>query len=200
VVFGHGNVPVRVVSSEAEHQEVALIEHEKRSILLWSILAAEVLDRIHQRHGSPDLDDLAEFFTTPLIPRDTADRIAHAVLMYWRGDYDESAHILVPRVEATIRTIARECGLAIFREPQGERAGGSRALGDLLFALKERIDESWRRYLINVLCEPIGVNLRNRIAHGLLWKADKGDAALLIHVACHLALVRVGDPASEGAG
>jgi hypothetical protein len=103
-------------------------------------------------------------------------------------------------VEATIRTIARECGLAIFREPQGEKPGGAHALGDLLFALKERIDESWRRYLVNVLCEPIGMNLRNRIAHGLLAKADKGEAALLIHVACHLSLIRVGDPTREEAG
>jgi len=31
-------------------------------------------------------------------------------------------------------------------------------------AMKERIDESWRRYLWNLLCDPVGVNLRNRVA------------------------------------
>jgi hypothetical protein len=66
-----------------------------------------------------------------------------------------------------------------------------RALGDLLLAMKERIDESWRRYLWNLLCDPIGVNLRNRLAHGLLPKADKKEAALLIHAACHLSLIKM---------
>lgn len=58
--------------------------------------------------------------------------------------------------------------------------------------------ESWRRYLLNVLSEPVGVNLRNRIAHGLLTSASKRDAALLIHVACHLRLIRVAEEPASG--
>jgi hypothetical protein len=138
---------------------------------------------------------LTEFFTTPLIPPDVAERIGRAVELYWQGQPDESAHLLVPRLEATIRTIARECGLATFREPQGAKPGGARALGDLLLAMKERIDESWQRYLWNLLCDPVGVNLRNRIAHGLVEKVGRKDAALLIHAACHLSLLKVGDDA-----
>ncbi len=192
-VLGPGNVPIRVVSSEADHRDVALSEYEKMGISLWALFAAEVLDRIFGRHGVPELTALTEFFSTPLMPLDVAERVAQAVLLYSQGHFDESAHILVPRLEATIRTIARECGLATFREPQGAKPGGVRALGDLLLAMKERIDESWQRYLWNLLCDPIGVNLRNRLAHGLLPKADKKEAALLIHAACHLSLIKVGE-------
>lgn len=193
VVLGPDNTPIRVVSSETDHRDVALSEHETLGIAMWAIFAADILDRIHARHGSPDAASLTGFFTTPLIPEDTAERIGQAVLLYWQGKPDESAHVLTPRLESTIRTIARECGLATFREPQGAKPGGARALGDLLAALRERIDESWRRYLWNLLCDPVGVNLRNRIAHGLLPKVEKRAAALLIHAACHLSLVRVGD-------
>jgi len=45
--------------------------------------------------------------------------------------------------------------------------------------MKERIHESWQRYLWNLLCDPVGVNLRNRVAHGLLPKAEKKEAAFL---------------------
>ena len=162
-------------------------------ISLWAVFAAEILDRIQGRHGVPDSPALTEFFTTPLMPPDLAERVGRAMLLHWQGQPDESAHVLVPRLETTIRTIARECGLATFREPQGAKPGGARALGDLLLAMKERIDESWRRYLWNLLCDPVGVNLRNRVAHGLLPKADKKEAALLIHAACHLSLVQVGN-------
>jgi hypothetical protein len=55
------------------------------------------------------------------------------------------------------------------------------------------MDESWRRYLVNVLSEPVGVNLRNRIAHGLVTRVARNEAALLIHVASHLALMGVAD-------
>lgn len=167
------------------------LEHEARKIMLWGVFAADILDRVHARHGLPDARALTEFFMTPLIPEDTAERIGRGVLSYWQGEADESAHLLAPRIEASIRYIARECDLAIIREPQGEKPGGVRPLGDLLIALKGQVDESWRRYLWNLLCEPVGVNLRNRIAHGLSRRVERREAAVLIHAACHLRLMRV---------
>jgi len=107
------------------------------------------------------------------MPPDVAERVGRAMLLYRQGQPDESAHVLVPRLETTIRTIARECGLATFREPQGAKPGGARALGDLLLAMKERIDESWRRYLWNLLCDPVGVNLRNRLGESQLAPARR---------------------------
>jgi hypothetical protein len=59
-------------------------------------------------------------------------------------------------------------------------------LGQLLAALEGVFDESWRRYLVNSLTEPLGVNLRNRIAHGLIGEAQAHDAALLVHIAAFL--------------
>jgi Domain of unknown function (DUF4209) len=48
------------------------------------------------------------------------------------------------------------------------------------------LDESWRRYLVNTLTEPLGLNVRNRVAHGLIGEARPHDAALLVHVAAFL--------------
>jgi hypothetical protein len=90
--------------------------------------------------------------------------------------------------------VARELGLPIIREPVGTTPGGVLQLGTLLTMLQDRIDESWRRYFYNVLANPIGVNLRNRICHGLLPKVEKEDSALLIHVVCNLRLIRIAKP------
>jgi len=53
-VLGPDNVPIRIVSSEADHRDVALSEHEKIGISLWAVFAAEILDRVQGRHGVPD--------------------------------------------------------------------------------------------------------------------------------------------------
>jgi hypothetical protein len=91
-VLGPGNVPIRVVSSEADHRDVALSEHEKIGIIMWAAFAADILDRIHARHGLPEPAALTEFFATPMIPPDVAERIGRAVFLYWQGQFDESAH------------------------------------------------------------------------------------------------------------
>lgn len=81
---------------------------------------------------------------------------------------------------------ANEPGSSFRVEPIGPEPGGVHPLDHLLAALEGILDESWRRYLVNSLTEPLGVNLRNRIAHGLIGEAQAYDAALLIHVAAFL--------------
>ncbi|HWI74709.1 MAG TPA: hypothetical protein VNT55_22300 [Baekduia sp.] len=57
--------------------------------------------------------------------------------------------------------------------------------------LARRPDAEWFDYLEAVLCEPLAKDLRNDIVHGLFPRVGGVDAALLIHAACHLALVRL---------
>ncbi len=190
IVLGADNAPIRIVTSQEDHRDVALSQHEAMRIAFWGTVAADVLDRVCQQHGEPEAVELARFFVTPLIPEDIAERIGRALLLYWRGQPDESAHLMVPRIETTIRAIARESGLAIIHEPYGEKPGGVRPLGELLRDLRGFLDESWQRYLWNLLCDPPGTNLRNRIAHGLLPRVERAEAALLIHAACYLRLLR----------
>jgi hypothetical protein len=171
VEFGPEGTTLRELRTEEEHVEGALAQHERDGIVIWSLIAADALTRILERHGEPSEEELAPFFETPLIPADLARQLAHGVVLFARGAYDDSAHALTPRIERAVREICRR---------------GVRPLGHLLAALKGILDESWRRYLVNSLTEPLGVNLRNRIAHGLIGEAQAHDAALLVHVAALL--------------
>jgi hypothetical protein len=67
-------------------------------------------------------------------------------------------------------------------------------LGALLDDLEGRMDESWRRYLLHLLADPLGLNLRNDIGHGLVGIVDRYQAALLIHATCHIAQLRLEAP------
>lgn len=191
VVYDEHKAPVRFGKSVDENKEIALANYEAMGIGLFSTFAPDILQRIMKKHGFPPFNELVEIFTTPIIPIDISESIAQAIKWYFDDEFDISAHLLVPRIENIIRIIAREVELPIIREPIGSTPGGVVQLGNLLTMLQDKIDESWRRYFYNLLVNPIGINLRNRICHGLIPKVGKEDAALLIHVVCNLRLIRV---------
>lgn len=199
VIIGPGNVPILHATTEEEHREIELSEHEARGIAIWAISAAEILDRMRKEKAAPEPDELADFFATDVITPEVAERMGRALFLYWEGQADEAAHVLVPRLEAAIREMCRQAGLAVIREPRGRVPGGVRPLGDLMSALKGRLDESWRRYLANLLVDPVGTNLRNRISHALLPKVAREQTAVLLHAACFLRLLAPGEAVSTKA-
>jgi hypothetical protein len=191
MVIGPENSLMSRVEGEDAKEDYALIQHEVQYILFFSVLATEILERINVRYGSASVADL---FTTPFIVPAVAERIDRAFELYHQGDPDGAASVLSPRLERVIRELARAAGLSITQSPNRRTGapGGVRALGDLLARLTDRLDESTRRYVRCLLSEIKGVNLRNRIGHGLVDQASQREAALLLHAACHLRLLRPG--------
>jgi len=198
LVLDESNAPILIGRDYEENVEIEVVRQETLGIRIFGNLATDILQRIVNKHGMPEVENLSQFFTTELIPPEIAENIAQGVNWYFKGEYDVAAHLLVPRIEAVFRNIARILGLAIIHEPVGATPGGVVQLGKLLAQLKGRMDESWRRYFYNLLVNPISVNLRNRICHGLLQKTTKEDSALLIHLACHLTLLQTEKKESKG--
>ena len=52
-------------------------------------------------------------------------------------------------------------------------------------------DVGWLDYLEALLCDPLSINLRNDIAHGIVEQVGSAGAALLLQAACFLALLRL---------
>ena len=162
-------------------------------------LFAPMLDRAVDQHGRPSHEELAEHFSTDLIGEDRGERIARAVECFWDEEYDESAHLIVPRLESILRDMARASGILIVKPAQEGRFGGVVSLNVVLAKLRELFEPApWFDYLEALLCDPLGLNLRNDIAHGLLKRAGGTQAALLIQAACYLALLSPSpDPLDE---
>jgi hypothetical protein len=196
VILGPENTVLKRPANEQEQFAAELARYEQQRALFWGSVAVEVLSRIRDRQEAPRDEELVQFFTTTLIAPEPARAFARALRLFWDGRPDESAHLITPRIEAVLRELARQSGLVVIREPINDRPGGVRTLGDLLRDLEGRFDESWRRYLWNLLAEPLGLNARNLISHGLIGEVSTPLAALLLHVACFLRLLVEG-PSQE---
>jgi len=113
VEFGPEGTMLREPRTEDEHVEAALAQHERDAVSIWSLIAANALERIQERHGEPNEEELAAFFETSLIPADLAKQLAHGVVLFARGNYDDSAHALAPRIERAVREVCRQAGLVV---------------------------------------------------------------------------------------
>jgi hypothetical protein len=199
VELGPENTIRANASSDEEKFVAELVAHEQRSIIFWGHLSIETLRRVVERNGMPTHSELESHFTRGVVTPEVAESFARAVGAYFDERYDESALILAVRIEALVRELARRAGLVVTKEPDGARAGGVRSLGIVLTSLRPYFaDESWWRYLWNALTEPRGLNLRNRLAHGLL-EGTQLTAAVLLHIACFWAILVPNPPPDEPA-
>jgi hypothetical protein len=181
----HGSLTA-AANSEEEHDRVDIARHESMQIGIWASIGIEILDAINEAFDVSDRESLTAFFTTELIDREVAARIADGMLRFFNGDDDGALHILLPQLEAAIRAASARAGVVVIKNPRGGTPGGVRALGGILADLKGRLDESWRRYLANALTDPLGINLRNQLSHGLHGPTSRDEVAIAIQIACHL--------------
>ncbi|HWT92449.1 MAG TPA: DUF4209 domain-containing protein [Solirubrobacteraceae bacterium] len=185
-VLGEHNALVFEARTPDDHDRMDRAQYAALGIQFFGPIADRILKAIRDGYEHPDTSALTDFFTTDLISESIAGRLAEAVGRYWDGDDVASALILVTQIEAALRDLTAKLGVPVTKPPRGGTPGGVIALGAVLDKLAGRLDESWRRYLLYLLSEPLAVNLRNRLAHGLLSNPSALDVAVLIHAACFL--------------
>jgi hypothetical protein len=94
-----------------------------------------------------------------------------ALHVYWRGEYEASAHLIYPKIGAAARMLLLELDEAVYRTQVGSDQGGYGGLYGLLTALEQQgMDEDWSFFLRWLLLGPTGVNLHNHndLSHGLV--------------------------------
>lgn len=196
MTIGPENSLVRRTGDEADREEAELLSHEAMRCSMFAAIAVDVLDKIIAKYGP--LTNARDWLVSELIERVVAERVGRALQFYEEGDADSASSVLAPRLERIIRELARLAGLNITKSPDARgNPGGVKALGDLLSRLQGTIPEGTRRHLRVLLSEVAGLNLRNRIGHGLVDEVAQHEAALLIHACCHLRLLR-SDPDAAG--
>lgn len=186
---------LRVTRTLDEAVEVGIPRHEATSISLTSHILASTLDRMRDRYGDPDEAELVAALTTPQVDEPAARGFVRAIVRHHRGDFDAAAHLIVPRIERAVRSLARALGISVTTPPAGDRPGGVRPLGELLHDLRGRMPEAWRRYYTSLLTDPFGMNVRNTLLHGLADEADRSLSAVLIHAAVRLTLFEIQEAA-----
>ncbi|MFZ6003122.1 MAG: DUF4209 domain-containing protein [Actinomycetota bacterium] len=188
MTIGPNNSLTRSTQGPDAQAEQALIDREAQQASLFSLFAVEILERIRERYGPIAAN--TDWLKSDLIDVSVASKIRRAIELYEADDPDSAASVLAPRLERIVRRLASAVGLTVTRSPDRHgRSGGVKGLGDLLGTLEGFLPEPTRRYLKVLLSEVTGLNLRNRIGHGLDDEIAKREAALLIHAVCHARLL-----------
>ena len=109
------------------------------------------------------------------VPEESGPLIDHGMERAWAEDYASALHILIPQLEGALRHLLEKAGHDPMRrrptDPQvTEEITLSSIVQGLVDAETMTEDEAWLIHL--VLDEPAGLNLRNRIAHGLVVLAE----------------------------
>jgi hypothetical protein len=146
----------------AASDDVALDAADEQRLSLFGTLAVELLGRIRDRYGS--VSGAGPWFECALIEPAVAARIAHAIELYELGDFDASASVLAPRLARVLRLI--------------EIAG--------------TLYDPSRRYLRALVPDPESTptSATSPFDEGRSGAATADAAALLVHAACHLRLLR----------
>ena len=146
------------------------------------------LRRFAERYGIPAEEQLV----VVLSHGGTADTrlagsLARAFGHWWSEDYEASAHVAVPLVEAATRSLLRELDEGIYRVQQANEPGGYPGLWVMLDALERiALDESWAYFIKWLLLGPIGMNIRNDLAHGFVHDPGLVYSALVLRAAAVL--------------
>jgi hypothetical protein len=188
---------VRTIRGQDEHLEHQIAFGDTLGLQFWANVGSRILDRA-AFDGLPSEESVAQFFATPFIPDPLPHRIAAAFGHYWAGRFDEALCIVVPRIEAIVREMARLSGVSTFNEATSQEPGAYRTLGILLADLKPFLPRDIHYYVTFILTNQLGANLRNRLCHGLLLEGSKGDAVLALHVATVLASLRETESGGTG--
>ena len=129
----------------------------------------QALARLKSRWGVNAEALLALLAQSPLFPP-RSHGLLRAGLEAWElGDHVKAIHVLVPQVEAALREMLRAYGESPMRHNPREGGFESIGMGTLLMnpVFKEKAHPAFRLHLRALYTSPKGMNLRNKIAHGL---------------------------------
>lgn len=189
LLLGNTGLPRRLLlSDEEEHAQSMARAAEPIAIASGKVLAGG-LYRMSEKYGIPDTADLVRFLTTTYRSCDpvSADILARALRMHWRGETLEAATFVLPALEAAARRLLRETDTGIYKVQMGQASGEYPTLRGLLDALDEvGLDPDWSWYLNWLLLGPIGKNIRNDIAHGFITSIGSVHSALVLRAAALL--------------
>jgi lysyl-tRNA synthetase class 1 len=112
--------------------------------------------------------------------------LIEGVTAWFEGDLVKAVHVLVPQMEQGLRSIVANLGKPVTK-PHGTVAdvGVAIGMGDILYSkeLTPALGQDLTLYFLALYADPRGMNLRNRVAHGLIRPdaIDENLVRLLIH-------------------
>jgi hypothetical protein len=200
IVFGPGDLPKRTISDDDAAFQRELVSAETWGINLNGMFLADALDVIRDRFGIPILEELEESILTSGTHPMSARALAKGLILYWVGEFDACVHLVVPKIEASVRALLLELNEPVYRTQVGDGVGQFPGLGALLPCLMDNgFDPDWERFLRTFLLGD-GMGVRNLVAHGFMDSAGREKAALALRAYSLLVLITSHESTERDAG
>ncbi|MFF5148135.1 hypothetical protein ACFY6U_52000 [Streptomyces sp. NPDC013157] len=200
VEFGPGDLPRRVLSKEDAGFQHELVRAETWGINFHGMLLADALDIIKDRFGIPCFGDLEEFISASGTNPVSARALAKGLILYWVGEFDACVHLVVPKIEASVRALLLELNEPVYKTQVGDGVGQFPGLGALLpYLVENGFDPDWERFLRTFLLGD-GMGVRNLVAHGFMDTVSRDKAALALRAYSLLVLITSREHAERDAG
>jgi lysyl-tRNA synthetase class 1 len=167
--FEAGHVAA-IIGSQAEDSDGRLVNQIATRIGFETPWLATAFEKLKARHGLDAAQIWAVLAESPLFRDDQRAVVVDGLAAWLGGDHIKAIHVLVPQVERTARNLAGLIGVPITSRGHTKGTMQIRGLGEILYddLFAQLVEENLRKYLLAFLVDQRGINLRNRVAHGLL--------------------------------
>lgn len=181
-IFGTDNLPKVTFRTQDERDLEKVVLASRMSAEFWGRIQVEALHRIRDHYEEPDLRELEDFFIEQGAPNArTARSLAKGFQHFWNNDFESAVAVVMPKIEASARSILRALDVGIYQVQTSRSPGEYPPLYVLIEKLSEcALDPDWAWFLKWLLTGPMGMNLRNEYAHGLVGNLDPTYAALVL--------------------
>lgn len=189
---GRGRPMVEIPSFNTHpkaYMPVAFAEH----IGVDGFLRSLVLEAMRSKFN-PTPEDIVDWLKGSLVyPPERRELLIRGVKAYLDGDWIAAIHVLIPQIEEAARALAGLLGESIFKwelEPDGVRRLDARSLNQVLDSphILQLMGEDHTTFLRVALVRNQGLNLRNRVAHGLMLPTEYSEGSADIVFQCLLTL------------
>jgi lysyl-tRNA synthetase class 1 len=151
------------------------------------------LERIRQRHQPDARTILSVLEASPIFDPERRALLEGGIQAYLAGDHVKAIHVFIPQVEHTLRRLLTLLGVPTLR---AGRSGLMQVknLNEILreAAIQTALGEDLQLYLLTLLVDQRGQNIRNMICHGFASPVhfNQRVADRMLHVLLTLSLVR----------
>ncbi|WP_216917994.1 hypothetical protein [Nocardia noduli] len=202
-LYGEDNLPSLSGVNEEHIFDIELTRQEVKLIALNARPVTDAWLQIPSKFGLPDVREVADFLAEwPGIPANVLSSLVQAIFRSWSGDGEGAAYCLLPRVEEQVRYLVLRADAGVYRLQREKVPGQYPGLGFMLPVLAKHydLDESRQRSLSALLCHSAGLNLRNRMLHGLSrGTPGAAEAAMIINAMLMIGLLHPRGAASTDA-
>lgn len=192
-VLDHEGRPVSQIGSVENDLEGRVIQQTSQNMQIEKFFLSGAIDAVLDHYDLGHEDLVNHLLQSPVFNSEMRPALEAGLSAYLREDYISSVSVLIPQIEAAIRHLANLVGLPLYRRG---RHGDLllRNLDDLMRdeVISQILGTRMSSYLLLLLTDQRGWNLRNIVCHGLVPSTMLGrlQADRVLHALLLISIVR----------